>query len=433
MASGGKGSLTDLDNMTTSPIFGALTSFMTGNDPTPTGKPKAYLNWILLDDQLNYVSSYPQSGAMVVAAAGTLNTLGYSGIPITKNGFLYIWVSNESQNWDVFFDNLRVVQYSGPELEETHYYPFGLTMAGISSKALKPNYVENKYKYNDGSELANKEFSDGSGLEIYETDFRGYDPQIGRFCQQDPFGEIFEDWSPYTYGFDNPVVFNDPLGLTADSTGSKTVHHKKHPNKPKYKELAPVTIVAYKKDCKTCNPPPRTVNVGPPPSSAPPINYINWPDPSPEQRAEYKKSQDLYYDRLNSGAALVQGGESWQYLNSLSMYQQWTQAEQEYRVMQVVAVAGIFGPAVVGSLADVAVGDMILEGQQQAYVEAERLYNIGSRDLINAIRYGLRGRLSIDQIIRLDKLANENKDLNKAIKTVKEVKAFWDAIQKALK
>jgi RHS repeat-associated protein len=208
MASGGKGSISELNN-TTSPVYGAIYGFLQTNNPNPAGKPKAYLNWILLDDQLKYVAS-PQSGAVVVGAAGTLNTIGYTGLPIAKNGYLYVWVSNETPNWDVFFDNLSVKHYTGPLLEETHYYPFGLTMAGISSKALKTNYAENKYKYNKGSELQNKEFSDGSGLETYDTHFRQLDPQLGRWWQIDPKAK--EGESPYAAMSNNPLRFNDPLG-----------------------------------------------------------------------------------------------------------------------------------------------------------------------------------------------------------------------------
>jgi len=47
-----------------------------------------------------------------------------------------------------FFDNLAVKHYTGPMLEETHYYPFGLTIAGLSTKALKPYYAENRKKFN---------------------------------------------------------------------------------------------------------------------------------------------------------------------------------------------------------------------------------------------------------------------------------------------
>jgi len=93
------------------------------------------------------------------------------------------------------------------------YYPFGLTMAGISDKALKSQYHENKYRYNGGNELQSQEFSDGNGLELYDAQHRMYDPQLGRFGQIDPLGEISHTLSLYNFAANNPISRNDPSGL----------------------------------------------------------------------------------------------------------------------------------------------------------------------------------------------------------------------------
>jgi RHS repeat-associated protein len=87
-------------------------------------------------------------------------------------------------------------------------------MSGLCDKALKTNYAKNKYRYNGGNELQNKEFSDGSGLEAYDATHRMYDPQIGRFWQIDPLPEFNVDISPYSFANNDPISFNDPLGDT---------------------------------------------------------------------------------------------------------------------------------------------------------------------------------------------------------------------------
>jgi RHS repeat-associated protein len=224
---GERATLTDLQN-NSSVLNTASQSFLNSRSAPTPGVPQAYLNYVFLDDQFQYAGGYasPITSAMATSA----QPLQANPIPVAapKNGYVYVFVSNES-NYNVYFDNLLVVYQQGPIQEDNAYYPYGLTMAGISDKAVKTNYAENKYRYNDGNELQNKEFSDGSGLETYDASFRMYDAQIGRFWQIDPLGELAEDFSSYSFAYDNPVSLHDPLGLAADDSANVVPDRRMHP------------------------------------------------------------------------------------------------------------------------------------------------------------------------------------------------------------
>ena len=148
------------------------------------------------------------------ASGGTLQPALQGSLNITTSGYLYIYVSNATPNWPVFFDNLNVLHLTGPLVEESHYYPFGLTMAGISDKALKTPYAGNKYRFQK-QELQNKEFSDGSGLEMYEFKYRMDDPQTGRFWQVDPLADKYVYNSTYAFSEDKVTTYIELEGLEA--------------------------------------------------------------------------------------------------------------------------------------------------------------------------------------------------------------------------
>jgi RHS repeat-associated protein len=192
--------------ITTSGILSPnVTNFLNSQSGYTASKPKAFINWVLFDEQFKYVSS--SSGFEQVGSSNTLTTHTRSNLTLDKSGYLYIYVSNETPNIDVFFDNMQVTHIRGPLLEETHYYPFGLTQAGISSKALSFGQPENKKKF------TSQEFDDDLGLNLYQMRFRNHDPQIGRFIQIDPLADQYVYNSTYAYAENDVIRAIDVEGL----------------------------------------------------------------------------------------------------------------------------------------------------------------------------------------------------------------------------
>jgi RHS repeat-associated protein len=224
--SGGHTTATELNGISdvTTPV-GNFIGNSSRDDAGYPQRPKAFINYLFFDEQFRYVSGGFSAVNNTPGLKSHFSEL--QNLTASKNGYVYIYVSNESPV-NVFFDNLQVVHTRGPILEETHYYPFGLTMAGVSSKALSFGEPGNKLKYN-GKEEQRKEFSDGSGLEWTDFGARMYDNQLGRWMNVDPKAHQFTWQSQYCAMDNDPINKIDPDGQSGEPVIDKknktvTVH-----------------------------------------------------------------------------------------------------------------------------------------------------------------------------------------------------------------
>ena len=203
-------------------------------DPNSTWQlaPKAYLAVLFFDERFQYdaSSSYIEK---VIYNPGQQDEIDWrfsNAKEANKNGYAYVFFINESEE-NVYFDNFILTHERGRILDETHYYPFGLSIAAISSKAASS--LENRYKYN-GKEEQKNEFTDGSGLEWTDYGARMYDNQVGRWFVIDPLAINFVNESNYGYVSNNPILYIDENGLYKYPKNKAVEYQKKYPTLTAY-------------------------------------------------------------------------------------------------------------------------------------------------------------------------------------------------------
>jgi RHS repeat-associated protein len=178
--------------------FTSLLNHQQANTPAD-GTPRAFLKAILFDEQLQLVDS-----VNIRISRGAGQVFEYSRLyNVPKNGFIYVYPMNES-NADVWFDDISVTHRTGPLLQESSFYPFGMEIMPLSSYAALKTPNERDFQKN--------ELDQELDLNLHNFHARMYDASIGRFAGVDPKADKFSGISPYNYSGNNPIAFVDPNG-----------------------------------------------------------------------------------------------------------------------------------------------------------------------------------------------------------------------------
>ena len=110
-------------------------------------------------------------------------------------------------------DPLNFTTFMPDVLSYNDYYPFGM---------LVPNRCGGSYRYGfNGMEGDTEVKGEGNS---YTTEFRQYDPRVGRWLSLDPLMTKYPAMSPFSAFNNSPIYFADPTGLEGEGATDPKTH-----------------------------------------------------------------------------------------------------------------------------------------------------------------------------------------------------------------
>jgi len=192
-------------------IGGVLSAGAYPDDGGEDKRPYAYLNYIVYNE--NMVST--DAGWLRVPDAAGSNQadlhvpgnepilLGFDKpVTIAENGYIYVWVSNQSKEARVWFDDLTVRLSEQIVVQATDYGVWGDVLREQKSD-------EREYRFGYQGKSAERDLETGWN----HFELREHDPIIGRWLSVDPKRTGF---SGYAAMENNPVSMTDPDGGEAN-------------------------------------------------------------------------------------------------------------------------------------------------------------------------------------------------------------------------
>jgi RHS repeat-associated protein len=185
-----------------------LTGLVSTNEGD-TDRPYAYLNYLVFNSSYVKVDGGAQRVPLEAGfeepqrgSGFTQNNLVKFTDPITigQAGYVYVWVSNESENTEVWFDDMSVVHHKPLVAQATDYESWGGVLR-------EQKWIDLDAKYRYGYQGQFSEHDDETNWEHFEL--REYDPVIGRWTSRDRKRQYY---SGYVGMGNNAVNSVDPDG-----------------------------------------------------------------------------------------------------------------------------------------------------------------------------------------------------------------------------